>query len=164
MPRRLIITIICFRISEVLLVLLGVLAIAFANLLSSAFGDLSRGNPAKPDDEMFAQVIGSVGAGMLMWVIVFVVLCAVYIVGLEFVIRGLKNGRYWAWIVGLVVSGLFIVGGVQPPFLSLVLGGLALWGLVDPDSVAAFRPVPSYIAPAPGVQQEDSNPNLENEK
>jgi len=81
------------------------------------------------------------GVATWVWAALSLVVCVACAVALEFIVRGLKNCRYWAWVTGLVISGLFIVGGFQFPFVSLILGGLALWGLVDPDTVRACSPM-----------------------
>lgn len=75
------------------------------------------------------SVVGYILAG-------FAVLFAAFI---EFVSWGLRKRAYWAWISGIVVCGLLITSGLHN-FVGLVLGGLALWGLVDPETVAAFKP------------------------
>ncbi len=77
-----------------------------------------------PEDRVFASVMG----------IFLSVFCILLAVGIEFVISGLKKRRYWAWLAALIACCLYL------PSLFFVLGGLGLWGLIDPDTRAAFPP------------------------
>jgi hypothetical protein len=87
------------------------------------------------DDEM-----GS--AGPLIAVLMFA-FCLALIVGIEFVVWGLKKRRYWAWIVGIVIFGIYL------PSLYLVLGALGMWGLLDESSRAQFRQGSGPVPPLP---------------
>src|SRR5713101_6732144 len=58
--------------------------------------------------------------------------CALLALGVEFVAYGVHRRRYWAWITGLCVFGLYV------PSLFLPLGLLGLWGLLDRGSQEAF--------------------------
>ncbi|MEN6356082.1 MAG: hypothetical protein ABFD83_03245 [Armatimonadota bacterium] len=108
MPKRLIITVVCFHVSAVIFVLEGLLA--------------------------FGLAAGNIG----IWsVAVYIAAC---ITSFEIVVMGLRKQRRWAWIIGIVLSGIIIVSGIGN-VVGLVLGGLSLWGLVDSDTVKAFRPV-----------------------
>lgn len=60
---------------------------------------------------------------------VFILGFAVFI---EIVVRGLDRGKFWAWVAALCISGLYI------PSLFLPLGLMALIGLLDQDTRAAF--------------------------
>lgn len=100
MPSRLRITIICFRISTILYVLLGAAAIIF--IPEFIFG------------------------------IVMLVVSLAVAAGVEVVIYGLRKYKYWGWIAGLILCILYI------PSLFFVLGGLGLWGLLDPESKSRF--------------------------
>ena len=51
---------------------------------------------------------------------------------IEIVVRALNRRRFWAWVAGLCISGLYI------PSLFLPLGIMGLIGLLDPVSRAAF--------------------------
>jgi hypothetical protein len=55
-----------------------------------------------------------------------------FAVFIEIVARALNRRRFWAWVAGLCVSGLYI------PSLFLPLGVMGLIGLLDPASRAAF--------------------------
>jgi len=53
-------------------------------------------------------------------------------IGVGLVNWGLRQHRFWAWIAGLCLCGVYI------PSLFMPLGGLALWGLLDGESLTAF--------------------------
>lgn len=76
------------------------------------------------------------------------------VVGIELATRGLNRQKYWAWIVGIVISGLMIVSGFHN-FIGIVIGGLALWGLVDPDTIAAFKPQQSAEPSSNSINTDD---------
>jgi hypothetical protein len=54
------------------------------------------------------------------------------IVGIEVVAAGLNRRKFWAWIAGLCIFGMYT------PSLFLPLGALGLWGLLDRGSRAEF--------------------------
>jgi hypothetical protein len=143
MPKRLIITIVCFHITAALSVLaaIGILA---ASLVMRNFASLIAG-ASHSADPMAGQMFGAMGATVIIFVIAGVLLSIASAVGIELVIRGLYQLKYWAWIVGIVICGLMIISGFHN-IIGLVLGGLALWGLVDPESVAAFKPTANVPA------------------
>ena len=58
--------------------------------------------------------------------------CMVLIVGIEVVVYGLHRRRYWAWVAGLCLFGVYL------PSLLMPLGALGLWGLLDDGSQAEF--------------------------
>lgn len=125
MPKRLILTIVCFCIAAALLVYEGTVA------LTAALGNWAPGEGT--------PFIG----GLLTLRIMFALYAALYwlcAVGIALVIRGLSRLAYWAWIAGLVICGMMIASFDRTLLVSLVLGGLSLGGLVDPESVRAFRP------------------------
>lgn len=111
MPRRLIVTLVCFHASAAVVLMVG-LGLTFMQLL-------------------FADHMGWPLDGVV------VILSAVAI---EVVALSLKQVKYWAWIAGIMISGFMIVYGFITLYVSLIIGGLSLWGLVDPESVAAFKP------------------------
>jgi len=55
-----------------------------------------------------------------------------FAVFVEIVVQGLKRRKFWAWVAGLCLSGLYV------PSLFLPLGVMGLIGLLDPASRAAF--------------------------
>lgn len=59
-------------------------------------------------------------------------LCLALAVGIEFVVHGLRRRKFWAWVVGLCLFGLYV------PSLFFPLGVLGLWGLLDSGSRAEF--------------------------
>ena len=63
---------------------------------------------------------------------VFLVLVLAIAIGIELVAFGLYRRKFWAWVAGLCIFGLFL------PTVFFVLGALGLWGLLDPRSRAAF--------------------------
>ena len=62
-----------------------------------------------------------------------IVFCVAMVVGIELLVAGLRGKEFWAWVVGLVLFGLY----VPSPFLPL--GALGLWGLLDEGTRANFR-------------------------
>jgi hypothetical protein len=111
MPERLIITVVCLHISAALYVLSGLMALVlFINL-------------PIPDPDFPALAFG----------IGLFVLCLVLAIGVEITIWGLRKLKYWAWIMALVLCGLYI------PSLFFILGGLGLWGVLDARTQAAFQ-------------------------
>ncbi|HLE03353.1 MAG TPA: hypothetical protein VI729_01900 [Anaerolineales bacterium] len=55
-----------------------------------------------------------------------------FAVFIEIVVRALNRRKFWAWVAGLCLSGLYI------PSLFLPLGVMGLIGLLDPASRAEF--------------------------
>lgn len=137
MPKRLPVTIICFHIMAIMLVAAFVMTLVLAQPIGRLTNDVRNDG----DPETLGAMIGV----MKVFLIIVPVLLFASALGLELVVRGLKRRRYWAWIVGLVVCGFLILGGLNNYGITLVLGGLALWGLVDPETVAAFRPIQSPL-------------------
>lgn len=54
-------------------------------------------------------------------------------VGIEVVVRGLQQHKYWGWIAGLCIAGLYI------PSLFLPFGIMILIGLLDQQTQAIFN-------------------------
>ena len=76
------------------------------------------------------------------------VLCLALAAGVEVVVFGLHQRKFWAWVAGLCICGTYV------PSLFLPLGALGLWGLLDSDSRAEFT-VGTGGGPAePGAAQE----------
>jgi Ca2+/Na+ antiporter len=106
-------TIVCFHISTVLYVLLG---IGFLAIFATV--------PLDPElPRSFGPIFG----------VVTFVLCLVFAAGVEVVVWGLKKLKYWAWITGIVTCAFYISS------IFIVLGGLGLWGLLDAETQAAFN-------------------------
>jgi hypothetical protein len=116
-------TIVCLHISAVLYLIVGLLML----LLVSGEDEAGVGLP-------FA-------IGML-------VFCLALVAGIEIVVYGLHQRKFWAWVAGLCICGMYV------PSLFLPLGALGLWGLLDSGSRAEFR-VGTGGGPAePGAAQE----------
>jgi hypothetical protein len=60
------------------------------------------------------------------------VFCLALIAGIEFVVYGLHRRKFWAWVAGLCIFGVYA------PSLFFPLGVLGLWGLLDSGSLAEF--------------------------
>lgn len=99
----------CLHISAVLYLLIGV---GFFVLFM-----------AMPEGTMLLQV--PLAVGML-------VFCLILVVGIEFVVAGLHRRRFWAWVAGLCIFGIYV------PSAFLPLGALGLWGLLDAGSREEF--------------------------
>ena len=64
--------------------------------------------------------------------------------GTEVVVWGLFRRKFWAWVAGLCIFGLYVRS------LFLPLGALGLWGLLDDGSRAQFMSQPKPPAPSAG--------------
>ncbi len=107
MKHRIGMAIVCLHISAVLYLLVGLLM--FPLLLSN--------------DEMEYRL--DIAVGMF-------VFCLVLIAGIEVVVYGLHRRRFWAWVAGLCIFGIYASSIFFP------LGALGLWGLLDEGSRAEF--------------------------
>lgn len=58
--------------------------------------------------------------------------CLALAIGIEFVVYGLRRRKFWAWVTGLCIFGIYSAS------LFLPLGALGLWGLLDSGSQAEF--------------------------
>ena len=123
MPRRLKMTVVCFHF----LAVLSVICIVPITL-----------------------AIGSEGTGAPKFVLLSVPwVCVLFALVVELVAWGLKRRQYQAWVSGIVISGLAIIFHFLSMGIGGILGGLALWGLIDSETVAAFRPVPPNTTQPP---------------
>lgn len=144
MPKRLIITVVCFHVTAALLALAGLAVLVFfavMGMLGGAVSDAARqmpghGIPANPD---IGGMMSSIFALLAAYAGIFGLGFLAVAVGVEVVVWGLKKLEYWAWVVGIVICGMLIVSVFSGALFNPVLGGLGLWGLVDRDSVAAFK-------------------------
>jgi hypothetical protein len=66
-----------------------------------------------------------------LWIGMFAV-CLVLAVGIEYVVVGLKQRKYWAWIAGMCIFAIYI------PSAFLPLGAFGLWALLDSGSQNEF--------------------------
>jgi Na+-driven multidrug efflux pump len=112
--------IISLRISAIIYWLLGVgclLAPLFFLLLYALTNELPE------DFEEFGPVGGLMLVTSLCWfAALFALAPAIF---LEFVIRGLKQTKYWAWVAGIIVSGIYLPSGF------VLFGILGLVGLLN---------------------------------
>jgi hypothetical protein len=106
MRHRIGIAIVCLHISAVLYFMVGVLILGIFAINEHEAGT---------------------GAGLCMFVF-----CVALIAGIEVVVHGLHQRKFWAWIAGLCIFGMYI-GSLFFP-----LGALGLWGLLDSGSRAEF--------------------------
>jgi hypothetical protein len=108
LPHRIGLAIVCLNISAVLYLIVGVLM--FTPLLAEGDGPLG-------------------GLPFAIGVLIFLL---ALIVGIEFVVYGLHCRKFWAWVAGLCIFGVYV------PSLFFPLGALGLWGLLDNGSQAEF--------------------------
>ena len=99
-------TIIVLHISTVVYVLSGILLLILPFLL-----------PNIPEEGTFLTI-------MLVFMALFSIAIGIFV---EIVIKSLKNNKFWAWVAGLIICGLYI------PSLFIVLGIIGLIGLLDRD-------------------------------
>ncbi|MGB3494122.1 MAG: hypothetical protein WBA57_15440 [Elainellaceae cyanobacterium] len=117
LPGRLGLVVVCFRISSVLYILVGLLAMIGPMFII----------PLLPPEEAPA-------AGFFIIFGLFFGLITIGIaIGVEVVIWYLKKLRYWAWVTAIVISALYLTG------IFLPLGILGLMGLLDSETQAAFQ-------------------------
>jgi hypothetical protein len=114
MPKRLILTIIFLRINTIIYTLA---ALCILLIITTS----ERRVHVKEGLEIFALV-------------------ANLPVGFEVIIHGLKKLKFWAWVVALLICGIFLFSILAP------LAGLGLWGLLDSESRAAFLRQPGNRA------------------
>jgi len=100
--------IVCLHISAVAYVLFGVFLLLLPRLIETS---------------------ESYGSGLAVFMLLF---CLALAAGVEVLVVGLKKRRFWAWIVGIIVSGTYV------PSLFLPLGALGLWGLLAAGSRKSF--------------------------
>ncbi len=118
LPQALKNALICLRISEGLYLLLAIL---FGVLGTS--GVLFGEKPTSQGEYFY----------ILGFTIFFVFLCLGMVIFIEMVCRHLKQGKYWAWIAGLILFGIYI------PSLFFILGIIGLIALLKPESKAFFE-------------------------
>lgn len=119
-PKSLNSALICLRISEGLYLLFAILFGALGTM-----GNLFGEKPTSQGEYFY----------ILGFTIFFVFLCLGMAVFIEIVCRHLKQGKYWAWIAGLILCGIYV------PSLFIVLGIVGLIGLLKPEVRAYFSPI-----------------------
>jgi len=104
---RLGMAIVCLHISAILYLLIGLLAFP----LLTALDESGEATPTA---------------------LFLLLTCPAMVVGIEAVVYGLRRRKFWAWVVGIILFGLYV------PSLFLPLGAFGLWGLLDEGSRAEF--------------------------
>ncbi len=69
----------------------------------------------------------------LAFAVITLLLCLILASGIEFVVYGLHRRKFWAWVAGLCIFGLYV------PSLFFPLGAFGLWGLLDSGSREEFE-------------------------
>jgi hypothetical protein len=87
-------------------------------------------------DPMMQSVVNVLNTYFRVMVPVMVIVMLMIGVGIELLIYALGQRRYWAWVMGIVFCGLLIVVGHN--IVTIILGGLAFWGLLDKETLGAF--------------------------
>lgn len=106
---------IAFHIGAFLYALLGVLLVLLADGIIQLPGDQSSMNsPA-------SFMLGTMG-----------VFCLALAAICEVVVWGLKRGRFWAWVAGLILSSIFVFS------IFLPLGVMGLVGLLEEPTRKRF--------------------------
>ncbi|MCE5198415.1 MAG: hypothetical protein ABFD54_01915 [Armatimonadota bacterium] len=133
MPRRLMITVVCFNISVVLSIIWGIVLFRIG-LRFPDFASFSVGPGGMAGQKNLWDTMG--------WGVSIVGLLHIFVLApvIRYIAANLSNLRYWAWLAGLILSGLMIFNGFQTPYIATVLGGLSLWGLLDKETLAIFVP------------------------
>ena len=72
------------------------------------------------------------GADLFVFGALMFVLNLLLVAGIEFVVKGLRRRRFWAWVAGLCIFGVYTCS------IFLPLGVLGLWGLLDRGSRSEF--------------------------
>jgi hypothetical protein len=121
MKDRTALAIVCLHISAVAYVLFGIFLLLLPRLVETS---------------------ESYGSGFAVFFLLF---CLALAAGIEILVIGLKRRRFWAWIIGIIVSGMYV------PSLFLPLGTLGLWGLLAAGSRKSFGfGVPTETEGQPG--------------
>ena len=72
------------------------------------------------------------GQGVVFISIIYIIVCLGIAALNEVVARAIKKRRFWGWVAGIILFGLYI----PSPFLPL--GGFGLWALLTPNSRKVF--------------------------
>lgn len=120
--------IISLRISAIIYGVIGV-GLLLSPLLFLALYIFT--NELPEDLEDLGPVGGMLAITVLSW---FVALWAIGpAIFIEFVIRGLKRTQYWAWIAGIIISGIYLPSGF------IIFGVLGLAGLLNQEVSQQFN-------------------------
>ena len=105
------VALVCLHISAVLYLLLG---LSLPLLLTLDDG---------------GNLDASAATGVSVFIFIF---CALIAAGVEVVAYGIHKRKFWGWVAGLIVFGIYA------PSLFLPLGAFGLWGLLAAGSRAEF--------------------------
>lgn len=119
--------IVCLRISAIIYWLLGIICL-FAPLLFIVSYIFFNFLP--PDLEDLGPVGGLVAATLMSWFVAFWGIAPALFI--EFIIHGLKQNKYWAWVSGLIMCGIYVPSGF------MILGVLGLVGLLNQAVIKQF--------------------------
>ncbi len=111
MQHRIGMAIICLHISAALYLLIGGLLFLVLDVRVLEIDNSRSGH-------IFMSILAAVCVGIVL--------------GIEVVAWGLRRRKFWAWVAGLVIFGIYV------PSLFFLLGGFGLWGLLDPGSRREF--------------------------
>jgi hypothetical protein len=134
MKNRVAIALVCLHISAVIYLILGLGCLVLFRV---------TGFYQEDGDRVLAVVFA----------VVMLTVCVALAIGIEAVAFGLRRRKFWAWVAGLCIFGLYV------PSLFLPLGALGLWGLLDPGSRAAFgiggfgSPLETRTKPDAGIDE-----------
>ncbi|MCE5324228.1 hypothetical protein LLG46_13070 [bacterium] len=134
MPSRLKITVVCFNISAVLSIVCGIIMFIFGIRSDPTFIIHCSGQPGVQLHHTF-PLFGAFHVAAIVGGLLLIFVAAPLIRHIALALTGL---RYWAWLTGLILSGLMIFNGWHAPYVFTVLGGLSLWGLLDKETLEAF--------------------------
>lgn len=134
-PRRLILAVVFLHISAGL-GLLAAVAFVLISLLWGSFNSALASFALSEGKSTPAVLPTFAGYGII--AVIVVTGAVAYAVAAEVVVWGLNRRKYWAWVMGIVVAGLQILTGWHY-VIQVVLAGFILWGLLDGETVAAFR-------------------------
>jgi hypothetical protein len=112
MKHRIGMSIVCLHIAAAFYAIAGVTAVLVAIFA--------------PEEAREMAVIGRIAMGVVAF------LSFTFATVAEVVAWGLRRRMFWAWILGLIVFGTYVLSPL------LVLGVLGLWGLFDPGSRREF--------------------------
>ncbi len=122
-PKRLALAMVSLHVSTALYVVLGAgMVVLFAFVFPAA----------EPDAVLPIAYVAVLGGG-----------CLLMAAGTQMVAWGLRRRRFWGWVAGIILFGLYV------PSLFLPLGVLGLWGLLDPASRRLFPGASAGSAPLP---------------
>ena len=114
MPKRLIITKVCFRILQVIFVLVAILLVVAASPVT--------GLEKTPSHDAITAWMRSTLSEIVEWTTSITALILVLLaLGMEFVVRALGSLRYGAWVVSIVICLSLILGSLKGGLVGIPL-------------------------------------------